>query len=128
MLLPQWTRYTLGILNLALDKKSDPLFTSIGDWSRTNLEGFPEPESLFRPDPREFPILFLKSCHCFWIWPHTVALLVEIALEQAANPDVKLHHTHVPFGEFVSRTPRGWLPCVGRRDRRPGSAPRRESR
>ena len=22
---------------------------------------------------------------------------MEIALEQAANPDVKLHHTHVPF-------------------------------
>jgi hypothetical protein len=56
-----------------------------------------------------------------------MALLVEIAFGASREPDVKLYHTYVPFGELVSPTPRMAYRTWAARDRRPGSALRREA-
>src|SRR5271166_6436217 len=56
---------------LGLEKKRGLLFTAIVRLVLHELRRIPAPKGLFRPDLREFPILFLKCYHCFWIWPHT---------------------------------------------------------
>ena len=51
----------------AANKNRSP-FTSILSVVCTILEGFPLPQPGFRPNLWGFPIHFLKSYNCFWIW------------------------------------------------------------
>ena len=61
MLLPQWTRYTLGILNLALDKKSDPLFTSIVGLVSLELRRIPKDRRLTSARSSQVPNTFFEE-------------------------------------------------------------------